>query len=128
MAEKGKRVAIVAGLRTPFAKQSTAYKKLSALELGTQVVSELVARAGLAPSKIEQLVYGQVLPSIAAPNIAREIVLAAGLPRDIEAFSVSRACATSYQSAPSRRSTRAARCSWARATRRPRRSRAPAGR
>ena len=101
MAEKGKRVAIVAGLRTPFAKQSTAYKKLSALELGTQVVSELVARAGLAPSKIEQLVYGQVLPSIAAPNIAREIVLAAGLPRDIEAFSVSRACATSYQSAVS---------------------------
>jgi acetyl-CoA acyltransferase len=101
MAEKGKRVAIVAGLRTPFAKQSTAYKKLSALELGTQVVSELVARAGLAPSKIEQLVYGQVLPSIAAPNIAREIVIAAGLPRDIEAFSVSRACATSYQSAVS---------------------------
>jgi acetyl-CoA acyltransferase len=101
MTEKGKRVAIVAGLRTPFAKQSTAYKRLSALELGTQVVSELVARAGVAPGKIEQLVYGQVLPSIAAPNIAREIVLAAGLPRDIEAFSVSRACATSYQSAVS---------------------------
>jgi acetyl-CoA acyltransferase len=101
IATKGKRVAIVAGLRTPFAKQSTAFKKLSALDLGATVVGELMARSGVAPSKVEQIVYGQVLPSIAAPNIAREIVFAAGLPRDIEAFSVSRACATSYQSAVS---------------------------
>lgn len=101
MADKGKRVAIVAGLRTPFAKQSTAYKNLSALDLGALVVGELLAKTGVSPKKIEQIVYGQVLPSIAAPNIAREIVFQAGLPRDIEAFSVSRACATSYQSAVS---------------------------
>ena len=74
--EKGKRVAIVAGLRTPFAKQSTAYKKLTSLDLGTAVVGELVARTGVSPKLIEQVVYGQVLPSLAAPNIAREIVLA----------------------------------------------------
>ncbi len=98
MAQKGKRVAIVAGLRTPFAKQSSAYKKLSALDLGTAVVAELLARTGIAPSKIEQVVYGQVLPSLSAPNIAREIVLGSGMPRNIEAYSVSRACATSYQS------------------------------
>ena len=99
MAKKdAKRVAIVSGLRTPFAKQWTAYKDVSALRLGTIVVSELLERTGLDPSEIEQVVYGQVLPSIEAPNIAREIVLASGMPRDIEAFSVSRACATSYQS------------------------------
>ena len=98
MAEKGKRVAIVAGLRTPFAKQSTAYKRLSALDLGTAVVGELLVRTGIPASKVQQVVYGQVLPSLSAPNIAREIVLATGMPRSIEAFSVSRACATSYQS------------------------------
>ncbi len=98
MAEKGKRVAIVAGLRTPFAKQSTAYKKLTALDLGTAVVGELLARTGVAATDVQQVVYGQVLPSLSAPNIAREIVLATGMPRSIEAFSVSRACATSYQS------------------------------
>jgi acetyl-CoA acyltransferase len=104
MARKGlvgpdnQRVAIVAGLRTPFAKQSSAYKNLSALDLGIAVVAELVARVGIDPKAIEQVVYGQVLPSIAAPNIAREIVLATGMPRSIEAFSVSRACATGYQS------------------------------
>lgn len=94
----GKRVAIVAGLRTPFAKQSSAYKNLSALELGQMVVSELLARTGVSPSAVQQVVYGQVLPSISAPNIAREIVLGTGMPRSIEAYSVSRACATSYQS------------------------------
>jgi acetyl-CoA acyltransferase len=94
----GTRVAVVAGLRTPFAKQSTAYKNLSALELGQAVVAELLARTGVSPKEVKQVVYGQVLPSLAAPNIAREIVLGTGMPRNIEAFSVSRACATSYQS------------------------------
>ncbi|MBX3247579.1 MAG: acetyl-CoA C-acyltransferase FadI [Myxococcales bacterium] len=98
LGKKGERVAIVAGLRTPFAKQWSAYRDVSALELGTLVVAELMARTGVDPKLVEQLVYGQVVPSVHAPNIAREIVLGTGLPRDIEAYSVSRACATSYQS------------------------------
>ncbi len=97
--KKGKRVAIVRGLRTPFAKQGTAYRDLSALDLGKAVVNELVQRAGIDPHEIERVVYGQVVPSLTGPNIAREIVLATGLPQDIDAYSVSRACATSYQSA-----------------------------
>ncbi len=92
------RVAVLAGLRTPFCKQSTAYKDLSALELGSLVVAELVERVSLPKQQIQRVVYGQVVPSLHAPNIAREIVLGAGLPRQIDAFSVSRACATSYQS------------------------------
>ena len=94
-----RKVAIVAGLRTPFAKQSTAYRDLSALDLGKLVVAELLQRISIDPSEIQQFVYGQVVPSLSAPNIAREIVLGTGMPRDIEAYSVSRACATSYQSA-----------------------------
>src|SRR5687768_4467475 len=93
-----RRVAIVSGLRTPFAKQGTAYRDLSALDLGKLVVSELLQRTELDPREIGLLVYGQVVPSLSAPNIAREIVLGAGLPKNIEAYSVSRACATSIQS------------------------------
>lgn len=98
---KATRVAVVRGLRTPFAKQATAYRNMSALDLGKTVVAELLARTGIDPKEIQQVVYGQVVPSLQAPNIAREIVLLTGMPRDIEAFSVSRACATSYQSAVS---------------------------
>ena len=92
------RVAIVAGLRTPFAKQASAYKDLTALELGQLCVRELLERSAVPPELIQQVVYGQVVPSPSAPNIAREIVLGTGMPRTIEAYSVSRACATSYQS------------------------------
>jgi acetyl-CoA acyltransferase len=70
---------------------------MSALDLGKLVVRELLERAELQPSEVELVVYGQVVPSIEAPNIAREIVLGTGMPRDIQAFSVSRACATSFQ-------------------------------
>ncbi|MEP7050333.1 MAG: acetyl-CoA C-acyltransferase FadI [Pseudomonadota bacterium] len=94
-----RRVAIVSGLRTPFGKQGTAYKNLSALDLGKLVVAELLARSGIEPGQVQQVVYGQVIPSLAVPNIAREIVLGTGMPRNIEAYSVARACATGYQAA-----------------------------
>ena len=99
MESNGKRVAIVAGLRTPFAKQLSAFREQSALDLANLVVSELMQRVDLDPREVQQVVYGQVAPSLQAPNIAREIVLATGMPKSIEAYSVSRACATSYQSA-----------------------------
>jgi acetyl-CoA acyltransferase len=92
------RVAIVAGVRTPFAKQASAYAKLSALDLGRICVAELLQRSGIKPGDVNQVVYGQVIPSLAVPNIAREIVLGVALPRSVEAYSVARACATSYQS------------------------------
>ncbi len=97
-ASPGRRVAIVAGLRTPFCKSGTAYRDLSALDLGKAVVSELLARTELPGDAVDELVFGAVVPSIATPNIAREIVLGCNLPHRIEAHSVSRACATSIQS------------------------------
>jgi acetyl-CoA acyltransferase len=97
MVGSARRVAIVMGLRTPFTKQGTALRGLSALDLGTQVVAELVRRADLRPTDIGQLVFGAVTPSLTSHNLARDIVLAAGLPRTLDAFSVSRACATAYQ-------------------------------
>ena len=95
----GQRVAIVTGLRTPFAKQLTTFKRSSSLEMGARVVAEMLARAELDPSEVDQVVFGQVLASLDAPNIAREIVLATGMDRSTEGYSVSRACATSFQSA-----------------------------
>lgn len=97
----GPRVAIVAGLRTPFAKQATYFKKTSSLEMGQMVVAEMLARTDVDPAVIDQVVFGQVAPSVEAPNIAREIVLGTGMDRATEAYSVSRACATSFQSAVS---------------------------
>lgn len=95
---RGERIAIVSGLRTPFAKQATAFHGVSALDMGKMVVNELISRSELDPKLIEQLVYGQVVQMPAAPNIAREIVLGTGMDISTDAYSVTRACATSFQS------------------------------
>jgi acetyl-CoA acyltransferase len=91
------RIAIVDGLRTPFAKRGGALAGMSAIDLGRVVVSELVDRNDLDPQTIGQVVFGQVILSPSTPNIAREIVLGTEIPPTVEAYSVSKACITSYQ-------------------------------
>ncbi|MCL9781811.1 acetyl-CoA C-acyltransferase FadI [Vibrio sp. S4M6] len=94
----GERVAIVAGLRTPFARQSTEFIQVPAVDLGKMVVSELMAQTDLSPELVDQVVFGQVVQMPEAPNIAREIVLGTGMNVATDAYSVTRACATSFQS------------------------------
>lgn len=94
-----RRVAIIGGLRTPFVKANTVFNDLTALDLGRIVVQELVQRYDLPPDEIDQLVFGQVVPSLTASSIAREVVLLAGLPKQIETHTTMRACATSVQAA-----------------------------
>jgi acetyl-CoA acyltransferase len=94
----GERIAIVAGLRTPFAKQATAFHGVPAVDLGKIVGNELLQKHDVDPSIIDQLVFGQVVQMPEAPNIAREIVLGTGMNVSTDAYSVSRACATSFQS------------------------------
>jgi acetyl-CoA acyltransferase len=93
----GRRVAIVAGVRTPFAKAGTAFKSISAIELGKLCVAELLQRTNLDGKEVQALVFGTVVPSVLAPNIAREVSLLPLLPKGVQAYSVSRACASANQ-------------------------------
>jgi acetyl-CoA acyltransferase len=96
-ATTGRRVAIVAGLRTPFARAGTILKSLSAIELGRLCVAELIQRTGVDGNDVELLVFGTVVPSVVAPNIAREVSLIPHLPKGVQSWSVSRACASANQ-------------------------------
>src|SRR5688572_11990483 len=93
----GRRVAIVAGVRTPFARSGTALKNMSAIELGKACVAELIQRTGLDGRQVDALVFGTVVPSVQAPNIAREVSLLSLLPKGVQAVTVSRACASANQ-------------------------------
>ena len=92
------RVAIVAGLRTPFLRIASGYSKVPNRVLSAHLVSELVQRSDLDTKELQMLVFGQVVQAPDAPNLAREIVAGANLPVEVDAFTVSRACASSYQS------------------------------
>lgn len=93
----GRRVAIVAGVRTPFTKAGTSLKSFNAIELGKLCVAELLQRTELDPREVQTIVFGTVIPSVIAPNIAREIALMPMLPKGIQAVSVSRACTSANQ-------------------------------
>jgi acetyl-CoA acyltransferase len=93
----GRRVAIVAGVRTPFTKAGTAFKSISAIDLGKLCVAELLQRTNLDGKEVQTLVFGTVIPSVVEPNIAREVSLLPLLPKGVNAYSVSRACASANQ-------------------------------
>ena len=93
----GRRVAIVAGVRTPFARAGTALKNISAIDLGKACVAELIQRTSLDGREVESLVFGTVVQSVLAPNIAREVALMPMLPKGVQAVTVGRACASANQ-------------------------------
>ncbi len=95
------RVAIVDGVRTPFAKRATALRELDVLDLAAHVVRALIDRNRLERDDVGLVVFGHVVPSLSIVNLARELVFATGLSPRTDAFDVRRACATSLQAAAS---------------------------
>ncbi|MDF1503937.1 acetyl-CoA C-acyltransferase FadI [Roseisolibacter sp. H3M3-2] len=93
----GRRVAVVDGLRTPFARAGTTLARVSATELGRRVVAELLARTELEGHEVQAIVFGTVVQAVQEPNIAREVSLLPQLPRGVQSFTVSRACASANQ-------------------------------
>ncbi|HEX5633075.1 MAG TPA: acetyl-CoA C-acyltransferase [Gemmatimonadales bacterium] len=93
----GRRVAIVAGVRTPFARSGSAFKDVPAVALARHAARELLYRTEIDPSVVDEVVVGQVIPSVLTPNVAREVSLLPQFPRTIPAYTLNRACASSAQ-------------------------------
>src|SRR5574341_612260 len=93
----GRRVAVAAGCRTPFCRSGTALKHVRAVDLARYATRELLERTDLDPSAVDEVVFGQVVPSALVPNLAREVSLLPQFPREIPAHSLNRACASASQ-------------------------------
>src|SRR5713101_4080500 len=94
---RGSRVAVVAGCRTPFVKAGGVFKHLSALDLAKTGTVELLNRTELDPEEIDEAIFATAVPWVKTPNLAREVVIRAGLPLTISAYTVVRACASANQ-------------------------------
>ena len=88
---------IVDGVRTPFAKMGTAFAETDAVELGRVAVSELLAKTGLDPTIVEEVIIGCVAQPADAANISRVIALRAGIPDTATAITVHRNCASGFE-------------------------------
>ena len=93
----GRRVAVIAGCRTPFCKSGTVLKDARAVDLARFVARELLERTNLDGADVIAVIFGQVVPSALVPNVAREVSLLPQFPKEIPAYSLNRACASSGQ-------------------------------
>src|SRR5207302_8040302 len=93
----GRRVAVIAGCRTPFCRSGTVLKDARAVDLARFVARELLERTNLDGADVNAVIFGQVVPSALVPNVAREVSLLPQFPKEIPAFSLNRACASAGQ-------------------------------
>jgi acetyl-CoA acyltransferase len=92
-----RRPVIVAGLRTPFARSGTILQDATAVQMARHAARELLYRADLPGAEVDEVIFGQVIPSVLAPNVAREVSLLPQFPKTIPAYSLNRACASAGQ-------------------------------
>lgn len=82
---------IVAGTRTPFLESAGCYSDLMSYELGARSLAALLERSGVPADAIELVILGTVLHEVETTNVAREAMLAAGIPSRIPAYTVAMA-------------------------------------
>ena len=94
-------VVIIDGVRTPYAKSGTVFNKVSVVELGRVCVTETLARTGIDPAIIDEVIIGNIGQPADAANVSRVVALRSGIPEGVPAFTVQRNCASGMQSVAS---------------------------
>ena len=84
-------------VRTPIGRYNGMFKSLTAVELGVVALQGLLARTGIAPDAVEDVVVGLCYPSMEAPAIGRVIALDAGLPVTVPGMQIDRRCGSGLQ-------------------------------
>jgi acetyl-CoA C-acetyltransferase len=92
-----KEVVIVDGGRTPIGNLGGALKDVTAQEMASIVIKELVKRNNLKPADVEEVILGCVGQFSDAPNVARVASLMAGIPKESLAYTVQRNCSSGMQ-------------------------------
>jgi acetyl-CoA C-acetyltransferase/acetyl-CoA acyltransferase len=97
----GPAVWILGGVRTPFAKAGTAFRRTPVYELGRVALSELLARHELDPGRIDEVILGNCVQPAEAANVARVTALRAGIPEQVPGVTVHRNCASGMEAVAS---------------------------
>jgi acetyl-CoA C-acetyltransferase len=85
-------VVIVAAGRTPVGKFGGTLAKIPAAELGAHVIKQLLAKTGIDPAVVSEVIMGQVLTAGVGQNPARQALIKAGIPDTVPAFTLNMVC------------------------------------
>src|SRR3972149_11729399 len=93
-------VVIVAAGRTAIGKFGGTLAKIPAADLGAHVIRQLLARAGIKPDQVSEVIMGQVLTAGIGMNGARQASIRAGIPDTVPAMTVNKVCGSGPVASP----------------------------
>ncbi|MCC5889629.1 MAG: acetyl-CoA C-acetyltransferase [Alkalibacterium sp.] len=91
-------VVIVEAARTPVGSHGGSLKDVSAVDLGVTVVKGAMERAKLDPSQVDELIFGNVLSAGLGQNVARQIAINSGIPKEVPSFALNKLCGSGLKS------------------------------
>ncbi len=91
-------IVVAAAFRTPIGSFGGAFSKLSAVDLGVRVVEALFEACPQAKAHVDELIFGNVLQAGLGQNVARQVLIRAGIAQEIPAFTVNKVCGSGLKS------------------------------
>ena len=83
---------LVAAVRTPIGKFGGALASITAPQLGTESAKATLARSGIDPNDVDEVIFGNARQAGVGPNVARQIAIRSGLRHEVPAYTVNQAC------------------------------------
>jgi acetyl-CoA C-acetyltransferase len=91
-------VYILSAVRTPIGKFGGSLAELTAADMGVVAAKAAIERAGVRPEQVEEAIFGNARQAGGGPNPARQISVRGGVPQEVPAFTVNKACASGMKS------------------------------
>jgi acetyl-CoA C-acetyltransferase len=91
-------VYILSAVRTPIGKFGGSLASMTAADMGVVAAQAAIKRAGVRPDQIEETIFGNARQAGGGPNPARQISVRSGIPQEVPAYTVNKACASGLKS------------------------------
>ncbi|HEY6337105.1 MAG TPA: acetyl-CoA C-acetyltransferase [Candidatus Sulfotelmatobacter sp.] len=91
-------VYILSAVRTPIGKFGGSLASLTAADMGVVAAKAAIERAGVRPDQVQESIFGNARQAGGGPNVARQISVRSGVPQEVPAFTVNKACASGMKS------------------------------
>ena len=91
-------VFIISAVRTPIGKFGGSLASLTAADMGVVAAKAAMERAGVQPEQVEETIFGNARQAGGGPNPARQISIRSGVPHEVPAYTVNKACASGMKS------------------------------
>ncbi len=91
-------VYILSAVRTPIGKFGGSLASMTAADMGVVAAKAAIERAGIQPTQVEETIFGNARQAGGGPNPARQISIRSGVPQEVPAYTINKACASGLKS------------------------------